>query len=450
MSGAGTDSSSHEVATEPADGHEFEVLARLLGNTELSIAQLRHVVDRAEALRSNDRPSRPGSEADDSTSPPSARPRDEPHGRSTDNRRAPTVREFFEETVGPVAWAASAEEERGGGLYRTYSSYWRILVDGYPYQRAGIRTRDGSRVGADPVPPDERLYSGLGDCPVPDVSYKELTDVVKWCKVRAELNSHWLTIRRSAKGRVPHRSDQEGAVRNAVGALRFYFGQAVKADLIASDRDRSQMLQKPGKRQSPRRALFPDELDEVWRTIATGGDDPELDQLLAATVLVTGARREGLINLNVGDVDLLRVTIWLDEKGDRTEEQPATSELLEQLLAFAHSRGSTTPSDPIFSFKDSIQRGRPHRLTSRRFDTLHQRVQKKLAWADRMGFTIHVLRHHAITTVERISSEAVAGRFARHHSGSVTRGYDKASGEEVCAAVAAMTGTVHPLAARGW
>jgi len=90
------------------------------------------------------------------------------------------------------------------------------------------------------------------------------------------------------------------------------------------------------------------------------------------------------------------------------------------------------------------------RITTRRFDTLHQRIQKGAPWADKVGLTIHWLRHHAITQVQRISRDAVAARYARHAGTGVTGTYTKASGEDVCRAVSVMTGTDHPLQYAGW
>lgn len=361
-----------------------------------------------------------------------------------------SVAEFYAENVVPVIHRQSDDEPRGGGSFRTYDSYWKVMVHGYPYQRAGVATRTGATVGGDPVPPEERLYPGLGDKPLVDVTYKDLVELVNWCRVRAELAAHWSTLRREEAGRSIRRFDQDGAVRNAVGALRYFYDQAVLAGVVAAHRNIAQRLNKPGKHPSPRRAFNATEYDELWTTITTGGDDPELDALIVETVLVTGARREGLLNLSRRDVDTIRATVWLDEKLGRPEEQPATPDLCRRLLEFATSRGATRPQDPVFCYKDSLARGIPHRLTSRRLDTLHTRIQTSLPWADRLGVTIHWFRHHAITTVERATSEAVAARFARHHDGGVTRTYDKATGEEVCAAVALVTGKAHPLADGGW
>ncbi|CAM3734446.1 tyrosine-type recombinase/integrase [Nocardioides zeicaulis] len=365
--------------------------------------------------------------------------------------RTPTVAEFYEQTVTKLAVAASGEEKRGGGLNRTYESYWKVMVEGWPFQKKGTLKKDGTRVGADPVPAIEKLYEGIGHMQLADVRVSHLKEVVDVCMRRAELNAERAKLRREATGLPVAQSKLDGAKRNAVGALRYFFNAAVDERIIDRDHNPAQSLKKPGKSDGGRRSFTQTEFADLWSTIVSGGDDPELDTLMWETVFVTGARREGLMNLDLRDLDHVRVSLWLDEKNGDVEEQPATADLLERLEDFARRRGATQGSDPVFAFKTTDRSGRPRRITDRRFDTVHRRIQKSLPWAARLGVTLHWARHHAITTVERVSgSEAVAARFARHKDTTVTANYDKATGAEVCAAVAAMTGTVHPLAIEGW
>lgn len=444
-------STHHQNGTgaPPVEGSTVS-LAALLGGVQPTLAELLEAAALAGVFTAGQASTQPADAA------PANNPADQKAHRGSGQRSghradAPTVAEFYERVVKPVARAASGAEKRGGGLFRTYDSYWKVLVSGYPYQRCGVATRSGDVVGGDPVPPDERLYAGLGDTKLPEVHYSDLVEWLGWCRVRAELAEHKASLRRERRGLTVRHSDQEGAVRNAVGAIRYFFTQAVIDGQLAADRDVSQRLRKPSKRPSTRRAFTALEYEELWQVVSSGGDDPELDSLLLETVLVTGARREGLVNLNCNHLDYQRVTLWLDEKNGRVGEQPVTADLLRRLSVFAASRFSATGTDPVFSFRDAIATRRPHRITDRRFDTLHKRIQRELGWADRLGVTLHWARHHAITTVERVSSEAVAARFARHTAhGGVTRTYDKASGEEVCAVVGWMTGTKHPLARGGW
>jgi integrase/recombinase XerC len=87
-------------------------------------------------------------------------------------------------------------------------------------------------------------------------------------------------------------------------------------------------------------------------------------------------------------------------------------------------------------------------LTRRHYNTLFEHVQARLDFAAHTPVTAHVLRHTAITRVERLAGFAVAQRFAGHAHSSVTSTYTKADISEVASAVAALTGETHPLAMR--
>lgn len=356
-----------------------------------------------------------------------------------------TLRDFYEGTVVRVSKGISFEAERGGGTFRTYESYWRLLVYGYPYPR---RTQESA--AEQTLIPEERLYAGLGHLCLNTIRASDLKEALQWVDVRAKLNAHWRTARRETAGRTSRPFDQRGARRNAIGAFRHLFALAETEAGLSHEQNPAATLKRGPKAVGNRRALSSDELEQLWQVVCMGGDDPALDSLLVECVLVTGARRAGLIALSLRDLDEQRGTIVLREKGERVDEQPATVSLVRRLREFAETRGSRNPGDPVFNFSDAITLGRPHRITSRRFDTLHARIQREVAWADRAGVTLHWLRHHAITQIERVAGPAVAEAFARHANSTVTAIYTKASMTEVCRAVGTVTQTEHPLSCGGW
>lgn len=363
---------------------------------------------------------------------------------SGSSRQMPTLSEFYAETVAPLARSSRGGEDRGGGTFRTFEPYWRLMVEGYPYEH-----KLHGRADCSTVPNDEKLYTGCGDKRVCDITRADVAEAVRWSVTRATLDHHWKTVRREDKGRFVKPSNQHGARRNAVGAYRYLARAAAQEQLLPAGYDPTAGIYKPPRSTGRRRAFSADEYQELWTAVISGGDDPELDALLVETVAVTGARREGLLNLRLRSLDQVRATVWLNEKGDRLEEQPATIDLVQRLETFARSRGASAPSDPVFCYLDS-EPGRVHGLTSRRFDTLHQRIQREVPWADNLGVTLHWFRHHAVSVVERVASSATAARFARHRPRTVTDEYTTASMEEVCQAVGIITGTVHPLQGGGW
>jgi integrase/recombinase XerC len=89
-------------------------------------------------------------------------------------------------------------------------------------------------------------------------------------------------------------------------------------------------------------------------------------------------------------------------------------------------------------------------ITSRRYDHLWQRLGRDLAWVRAQQISTHWLRHTTLTWVERNFGYAVARAYAGHDGSrdvGVTSTYVRADITEVAAALAALTGEPHPLAA---
>ena len=187
-------------------------------------------------------------------------------------------------------------------------------------------------------------------------------------------------------------------------------------------------------------------MNDFWSIVRSTGNDPELDWMICQTILISGARREGLLNLTLGWIDRDQCTIKLDEKFDKKVDQPVPDWFVHMLHDFAASRGATHPNDKVFRQLKSAD-GSPGRpITSRRLDNLFQRVQSLLAWADRDQITAHTLRHHAIGLVERHAGRQVASAFARHEPEDTSGLYGRASREEVAQAVINIHGGRHPWA----
>ena len=102
------------------------------------------------------------------------------------------------------------------------------------------------------------------------------------------------------------------------------------------------------------------------------------------------------------------------------------------------------PNARVFYYKDSTRQF-PHAITSRRFDTLHKRIQLSLPWANSMNYSGHALRHTIGTMVERLAGYETAKRMLRHAGTSQTDTYVKAGPVEVARAVSTITGRNHPL-----
>lgn len=315
-----------------------------------------------------------------------------------------------------------------GGTKRTYGSYIRFLAEGWPLD----------------VPPEEKVYPGLGAKWVDEVLPSDLEEALRHIESRALESAATRAANREAAGREVRTSTASGAKYNAVGAWRRMFKVAVKDRHLAKAFDPAQEIAKPKRSDGTRMAFEQFQLDDVW-AVATGtGDDPVLDEHILETILISGARQEGILNLTLGGLDHIECTIRLDEKFGKVVHQPVPDWFVAKLHAFAVGRGATRPGDAVFRYHpDGRRHGAP--IGSRRFDHLFvDRIQARLPWADKEQVTGHTVRHHAITVVEREFSHAVSVAFARHEPEGVNGRYTVARPKEVAAAVVALYGGDHP------
>jgi integrase len=296
----------------------------------------------------------------------------------------PTLAEYID-TVGPSFSKGTAD---------TYKTYWGLAV---------VR---------------------LGDRPIGSISVDECESVVRDAVERA--------LRNRAG------SDGRSSKESCIGALRALFARAERAGLVV--KNPATDLEKPSRLPNRRRALSNDELREVIDAVRLTSRDPDLDLLLIRFHLESGARREGGLNLRLRDLDPRRSTVWLREKFDIEREQPVSPSLLGLLEAHCADRGGSGPEDGTF------RNSRGRAITRRRYNTVFDRARPCLSWADRTPVSAHILRHTAITAVERHAGYAVAQAFAGHSAASVTGTYTRARIAEVATAVAELTGEDHPLA----
>ncbi len=229
----------------------------------------------------------------------------------------------------------------------------------------------------------------------------------------------------------PRRSGR-GAQRNTIEAARRFFQVAVGDGVIV--RNPAAELDLPARETPGPRSLKPQQIEQLWAVVVSGGDDPELDGLLLWFHLETGARRGGAIGLRRSDLQRERGVIRLHEKGrDGLIErpQPVSVELIDALLAHSHERGAGGPSDAVFYYRDSTP-ARPHPLLKKRYETLYARIRRDIPWAQEVWTKTHDLRRTAITMIERISgSPAIARLYAGHRNAETLHTYDAADYDEL-------------------
>lgn len=243
----------------------------------------------------------------------------------------------------------------------------------------------------------KRLVAHFGATPISAVHINELD----------EMCSSLLKATRASG-----RADGTGAVRGFISAARFWYGLAVKHGYRTDNPARQ--LTMPARRRRVRRALTEDELNDLYRVVGGTGNDPALDLLLLDFHRETAARMGGALTLRVCDVNPARSSVLLREKYGHEREVPLSPSLIRQCLAHAEQRAVASSADTLFRYRS----GAP--LTRRRYNSIFKRVQTELAWAGRLGVSVHWLRHTTLTDVSNAAGSRIAAAYAGHSDRSVT------------------------------
>lgn len=209
---------------------------------------------------------------------------------------------------------------------------------------------------------------------------------------------------------------------------------------------------KPHRSGRERRPLRDHELLELSHLTGTGGNDPELDLLLFDFGLETGARRSGAYGLTVAQIRPQSQIIAVKDKYGREQDAPVSERLIRRLLSHAISRGGPEcdpaspeylPDSPVFYYR--ARGGGYEPITSRRFDTLHERWQKDLDWAAEEQVAYHHIRHTMSHILKTHYGPQYAKRYLRHSKGDVTDTYGACSTEELARALSELFEYEHPL-----
>jgi site-specific recombinase XerD len=311
-----------------------------------------------------------------------------------ERREIPTFADYV-----PVVSAAVT-----AGTRRAYGSYWNRVVE-----RWGDRRLD------EPTP-------------------SQIRQLMKLVKAG-------VVVRRNGRG---GRSAEE----HLVAALRCLYRHATDDGLITEADNPARKVGKPRRLPSTRRAVPDARLAEINEAAATAGDDPELDTLILRLHTETACRRGGALALRPLDLDTEQCLVRLREKGETVRWQPVSPTLMTRLVRHGRERHAP-PDGQLLRYRDG------HPITYRRYDGLWARIGRALPWVRAQQVSIHWIRHTTLTWVERNFGYAVARAYAGHTDtggdAGATATYVRASTGEVAAALAALTGEPHPLAAtEGW
>lgn len=280
-----------------------------------------------------------------------------------------------------------------------------------------------------------RLVDAFGDRQLSEVTVTDLSVLRDTTMANAAAQK---VAAAEAKGRplVSYELDAHGrgAGENSVRAFRFFFKTARRERLVWENV--AMEVEVPKRLPAPERPLTTEELGEVALIWCTTGNDPELDTVMFEFHRKTAARREGGLNLRLGDLDERRGSVTITEKFGKTRELPYDVAGLRRLRSFAVRRGAATASDHVF------RSSRHTAISRRRYETIYDRLDAHTSWTERIDLGVHWIRHTTLDDVRTVADSRVAAAYAGHADASQgTIGlYNKISFDELCGAFEAIFG----------
>jgi integrase len=269
---------------------------------------------------------------------------------------APTFADYL-----PIVRAAA-----GKGANRTYGTYW------------------------------DRIHSAYGDRRLDQVDATDIETLMRETMAN--------TVRR--------RNSRGGAYagEHLIAAMRALYARAIADHLVHPRYNPAAAVAKPGRPSNNRRALSNPELTAINRIATTTGDDPVLDTLLLRLHHETACRRQAAVLLQEDDLDEQWCLLRLREKNQAIRWQPISPTLTRALADHRTHRGTGYASpEPLLRYRDRDP------LTTRRYDTLWERVGEHLPWVAAQNISIHWIRHTTLTWVERNYGHGIARAYAGHH-----------------------------------
>ena len=297
-------------------------------------------------------------------------------------------------------------KERDTSTYRAYNTHWK------------------------------RFEKKYGSKQLSEVTAKNIADFPKFAAT---------TAKRIAKARGHEDSNGSRGFNMAIDAMNFLWVIAERDSHAASNPILKLTRKKRAK--GARHGVPSDKLNEFVQAAGTGGKDPRLDYLIAWFLCETAARRAGLLNLKLGDLDAQRCTVWLSEKNDLRVEQPVSPSLMHALLEIAATRSDGKPKSKVFLRLPTAKIKKHRPIDGHYLDAMFKRIRMQLAWAMKLKFSAHWARHGVLTAVERGWGLSTSAKYARHSLGGVTSIYSSADIVDVAKVLQALTGEKHPLAA---
>lgn len=324
----------------------------------------------------------------------------------------------------------------------TRRSYLNYLIDGNPTVVCICTCRaceNGTHCDEDAC---HSRFDGLGNTPLRSIT---AADIERASRIRAAIVVHQATER--AQRRTPHKpvtTTGAGAATHVRDTAGHVMRIALRDKILLTDPLVG--LEHPRRPTvRPARSYEPTVFERILDELCLGGDDPELDALLTAARLETGARSSALLGIRRCDLLVASCKIHIREKRGRTFDKPISRRLMDALLAHVAERGDPDagPEGPVFHYRPDIPykhwvskrewewRGGFHAVGKSRLETIMRRIRRAVPEANETEFRLHDLRHHVGTLLERTFGPAAAAAYLNHVPDNPTSGYTRSRDAEV-------------------
>jgi integrase len=255
--------------------------------------------------------------------------------------------------------------------------------------------------------------------------------------------THAARVRAAIARNGPRGGDGSGAAVHVHGAARHVIKVALAKKVLLFDPLAG--LRNPRRvTQRPARSFEPETFADIVEEFCLGGDDPELDGLLAVFRIETGARSGAAVNLRCSGLLDDSCRIRFREKRGRWVDKPVSRWLMDTLTAHVAERGDPAagPDGPVFHYRPDRpyrhfdgtkweMRTGYHSVGRSRFETIIRRIHRAVPAAAEAGFRLHDLRHHVASVVERVFGHAAAEAYLNHQPDNPTSLYTLSRNSEV-------------------
>ena len=179
-----------------------------------------------------------------------------------------------------------------------------------------------------------------------------------------------------------------------------------------------EFVRKPKKQRRVQKSVSLDHYEQLIAACRTNRD-----RAMLGCLFWTGCRRQEVVDLDIGSLDLDQGNLLVRGKGQNERLLPIARNLRTLLVEHLRERGSVTPSEPLFANRDGL------RLSSKSINNWFRGLCKRAGLQDH-GYTPHACRRGIAQLMDAQGfSVLVIQAFMGHEDPKTTAGYVQATAQ---------------------